>query len=87
MKVWFVRSSASWRFADRHLQVAVDAVEMDEVELLERFAVAVLGALDEPADARPQSVASSLRHRGASTLRARQPKPMCVSRDPISAAQ
>jgi hypothetical protein len=38
--------------ADRHLQVAVDAVEMHEVELLERLPIAFLGAFDEPADLR-----------------------------------
>ena len=36
--------------ADAHVEVAVDAVEVDEVQLFERVAVALLGALDEPAD-------------------------------------
>ena len=33
--------------ADRHVQVAVDAVEVLEVQLLERVAIARLGALDQ----------------------------------------
>ena len=33
--------------ADAHVQVAVDAVEVEEVELLERVSIALLGALDE----------------------------------------
>ena len=36
--------------ADAHVQVAVDAVEVDEVQLFERVAVALLTALDESAD-------------------------------------
>jgi hypothetical protein len=35
--------------ADAHLQVAVDPVEVKEVELLEGLAVTLLGALDERA--------------------------------------
>ncbi len=38
--------------ADGHVQVAVDPVEMDQVQLLERLAVALLRALDERADVR-----------------------------------
>jgi hypothetical protein len=34
------------------VQVAVDAVEVEEVELLERVPVSVLGARDELADVR-----------------------------------
>ena len=37
--------------ADADVQVAVDPVEVDQVELLERAAVALLGALDQRADA------------------------------------
>ena len=33
--------------ADAHVQVAVDPIEMEEVELLERFAVSLLSPLDE----------------------------------------
>ena len=36
--------------AERHVQVAVDPVEMDQVQLLERVPVALLPALDEPPD-------------------------------------
>jgi hypothetical protein len=32
------------------MQVPVDAVEVDEVELFERVSIALLRALDEPAD-------------------------------------
>src|SRR4030095_12256092 len=35
--------------ADAHVQVAVDAVEVDEVQLFERVTVALLTALDESA--------------------------------------
>ena len=37
--------------ADAHVEVAVDAIEMEEVELLERSAIALLRALDERPDA------------------------------------
>jgi hypothetical protein len=36
--------------ADGHVQVAVDPVEVDQVQLLERAAVALLAPLDELAD-------------------------------------
>ena len=36
--------------SDRHVQVAVDPVEVDQVQLLERGAVALLRPLDELAD-------------------------------------
>jgi hypothetical protein len=36
--------------ADAHVQVAVDPVEVDQVQLLERLAVSLLAALDEAAD-------------------------------------
>src|SRR5579862_710495 len=36
--------------ADAHVEVAVDPVEVDEVQLLERVPVALLGAVDERAD-------------------------------------
>src|SRR5581483_11785680 len=36
--------------ADAHVEVAVDAVEVDEVELFERLAVAALRTVDEAAD-------------------------------------
>ena len=34
--------------ADAHVQIAVDAIEMEQVELLERSAIALLAAFDEP---------------------------------------
>src|ERR1019366_8038123 len=37
--------------ADTHVQVAVDPVEVDQVELFERSAVALLGTADEAAHA------------------------------------
>jgi hypothetical protein len=46
MNVWVVRSSV----ADRHVQVAVDPVEVDQVQLLERGAISLLASLDESAD-------------------------------------
>src|SRR5438067_2317647 len=36
--------------ADAHVQVAVDAVEMEQVQLLQRLALALLRALDQSAD-------------------------------------
>ena len=62
----------------RHLQVAVDAVEVHQVELLEGLSVAVLGALDEPANRR-RSVRFVWHEVGLPY--ALVPKPMCVSRD------
>src|SRR5919201_2307870 len=63
--------------ADGHVQVAVDAVEVEEVQLLERVAVAALRALDEPAHVRARRVATGpraalghlLRHRRSLSLR------------------
>ena len=53
-KVCVVRSSASCRLPTRHVQVAVDPVEVDQVQLLERVAVARLRALDELRAPRPR---------------------------------
>ena len=57
---------------DAHVQVAVDAVEVEQVELFERLPVALLAALDEPphvggrvvAGRAAAWVASSAIHRG-----------------------
>jgi len=37
---------------NRHVQVAVDPVEVDQVQLFERSAVTLLAALDQPPDLR-----------------------------------
>ena len=39
---------------DRHVQVAVDPVEVDQVQLFERRSVTLLPALDQPPDLRPR---------------------------------
>jgi hypothetical protein len=38
--------------ADTHLQIAVDAVEVHEIQLFERLSVPFLGPLDKAADLR-----------------------------------
>src|SRR5207253_4494270 len=64
--------------ADAHVQVAVDAVEVQEIELLERFAVSLLRLRDELTDV-PGRLARSARDRLLAgphpALDARRPRP------------
>src|SRR5205823_9261145 len=50
--------------ADAHVQIAVDPVEVDQVQLFERIAVARLGTLDQPADPFGGLTRGLLRSRG-----------------------
>jgi hypothetical protein len=51
--------------SDRHVQVAVDPVEVDQVQIFERRPVTLLSALDEPPDLRrglPPPLRCRIRH-------------------------
>ena len=60
--------------ADGHVQVAVDPVEVDQVQLLERAAIALLAPLDELADlGRGRPLLLGLGHRETGAPRRRSP--------------